>query len=180
MVIDETAAIARLKRGEVVALPTDTVYGVSTIVGSTAALFALKERPAAVALPVLIAAPADAAHYMTFPAEMADHWPGALTIVGVRTAASIEWDLGGSHDTIGLRCPDDDQLRRICHAVGPLVTTSANKHGYPPCTCADDVAATLGDIPVLDGGTRNGEPSTVVDATRTPLRVLRQGAVVIG
>lgn len=179
MVIDEAEAIERLTRGEVVALPTDTVYGVSAIVGASAALFDLKERPADVALPVLIAEPAEAAHYMTFAAEFADHWPGALTIVGARTAASQGWDLGGSSDTIGLRCPDDDQLRRICRAVGPLVTTSANKHGHPPCTSADEVIATLGDVPVLDGGVRNGEPSTVVDATQTPLRVLRQGAIVI-
>jgi len=180
MVIDEAEAIARLERGEVVALPTDTVYGVATIVGASSALFAMKERPADVALPVLIAEPSEALHYMTFESDVADHWPGALTIVGARTAASQDWDLGGTNQTIGLRCPDDDQLRRICRAVGPLVTTSANKHGRPACTSADEVIATLGDIPVLDGGIRNGEPSTVVDATQTPLRVLRQGAVVIG
>ncbi len=179
MVIDEADAIARLKRGEVVALPTDTVYGVSAIVGATAALFALKERPADVALPVLIAEPAEAAHYMTFAVELADYWPGALTVVGTRTAASEDWDLGGSGDTIGLRCPDDDRLRRIGRAVGPLVTTSANRHGHPPCTSAEEVIATLGDIAVVDGGRRNAEPSTVIDATHVPFRVLRQGAVVI-
>ncbi|MEY2398227.1 MAG: L-threonylcarbamoyladenylate synthase, partial [Actinomycetota bacterium] len=125
MVVDETDAIARLQAGEVVALPTDTVYGVSAIVDATAALFALKERPRDVALPVLIADPAEAAHYMTFDFTYAEHWPGALTIVGARTEASRQWDLGGTRETIGLRCPDDDQIRRICRAVGPLVTTSA-------------------------------------------------------
>jgi tRNA threonylcarbamoyl adenosine modification protein (Sua5/YciO/YrdC/YwlC family) len=179
MVIDEADAIARLARGEVVAVPTDTVYGLATIVGATDQLFALKERPVDVALPVLIAEPTEAAHYMTYELDLADYWPGALTIVGTRTAVSREWDLGGETETIGLRCPDDDLLRRICHAVGPLVTTSANKHGRPACTSADEVAATLGDIPVLDGGVRDGAPSTVVDATRTPLRVLRQGAVFV-
>jgi len=177
VVIDEVEAIQRLKQGEVVALPTDTVYGVAAIVSATAALFELKQRPPEVALPVLIADPVDAVQYVTFPAELAARWPGALTIVGPRTAASHDWDLGGNAETIGIRCPDDDQMRRICRAVGPLVTTSANKHGQPPCTTAAEVIASLGDIPVLDGGPRDGQPSTVVDATRTPLRVLRQGAI---
>jgi tRNA threonylcarbamoyl adenosine modification protein (Sua5/YciO/YrdC/YwlC family) len=171
--------IEALLRGEVVALPTDTVYGVAVTVGHSAALFALKERPNDVALPVLIADPDDAARYATFAVDLTHHWPGALTIVGARTGASREWDLGGDASTVGLRCPDDDALRALIREVGPLITTSANKHGQPPCTTADEVRAALGDIPLLDGGTRNGQPSTVVDATQDPVRVLRQGAVKI-
>lgn len=168
-----------LRNGVVVAIPTDTVYGVATTVGHSAALFVLKERPADVALPILIADPQDAARYATFAVDLTRHWPGALTIIGTRTDESKTWDLGGTNDTIGLRCPDDDALRALIREVGPLVTTSANKHGQPPCTTAAEVTAALGDIPVLDGGTRNGEPSTVVDATTTTLRVLRQGAMVV-
>lgn len=171
--------IDALRRGEVVAIPTDTVYGVATLVGHSDALFALKERPADVALPVLIADPADAVRFATFDVDLTGLWPGALTIVGARTAESSEWDLGGESATIGLRCPDDDDLRALIREVGPLVTTSANKHGQPPCTTAAEVAAALGDIPTLDGGIRNGQPSTVVDATQNPVRVLRQGAIVI-
>ena len=171
--------IDALRDGKVVAIPTDTVYGVATLVGHSAALFALKERPADVALPVLIADPADALRYATYDVDLSAHWPGALTIVGARTAESSEWDLGGDGATIGLRCPDDDDLRALIREVGPLVTTSANKHGQPPCTTAAEVTAQLGDIAVLDGGTRNGQPSTVVDATQNPPRVLRQGAIVI-
>ncbi|MDP1793506.1 MAG: L-threonylcarbamoyladenylate synthase [Acidimicrobiales bacterium] len=168
-----------LRRGEVVAIPTDTVYGVATIVGHSAALFALKERPADVALPVLIADPADGARYAGFAVDFTAHWPGALTIVGTRTDESRHWDLGGDGSTVGLRCPDDDELRALLRETGPLVVTSANKHGRPPCTTAAEVAAQLGDIPTLDGGTRNGQPSTVVDATVDPVRILRQGAILL-
>jgi tRNA threonylcarbamoyl adenosine modification protein (Sua5/YciO/YrdC/YwlC family) len=172
--------IERLLRGEVVAIPTDTVYGLAVSPGHSAALFALKERPSDVALPVLIADPEDAATYATFAVDLTHHWPGALTIVGTRTDASRDWDLGGDASTIGLRCPDDEDLRGLLRLTGPLVTTSANKHGEPPCTTADEVRAALGDdFEVLDGGVRNGTPSTVVDATRTPVRVLREGPVLL-
>jgi tRNA threonylcarbamoyl adenosine modification protein (Sua5/YciO/YrdC/YwlC family) len=173
--------IERLLRGEVVAIPTDTVYGLAVIPGYSDALFALKERPSDVALPVLIPEPEEAARYATFAVDLTDRWPGALTIVGARTEESRPWDLGGDGTTVGLRCPDDDDLRGLMRLTGPLITTSANKHGQPPCTTPDEVRAALGpEIAVLDGGLRNGQPSTVVDATRNPVRVLRQGAVVIG
>jgi tRNA threonylcarbamoyl adenosine modification protein (Sua5/YciO/YrdC/YwlC family) len=173
--------VERLLAGEVVAIPTDTVYGLAVVPGFTAALFALKQRPVDVALPVLIADPEDAPTYATFEVDLTDRWPGALTIIGARTAASQDWDLGGDTTTIGLRCPDDDDLRGLMRICGPLITTSANKHGQPPCTTADEVRAALGDgIHVLDGGVRKGQPSTVVDATHSPARVLRAGPVTIG
>jgi tRNA threonylcarbamoyl adenosine modification protein (Sua5/YciO/YrdC/YwlC family) len=171
--------VEALRRGEVVAIPTDTVYGVATMVGHSDALFALKERPADVALPVLIADPEDAARYATFAVDLTQHWPGALTVVGTRTGESRAWDLGGDNATIGLRCPDDDDLRALLREVGPLVTTSANKHGQPPCTSAAEVRTQLGDITVLDGGPRSGQPSTVVDATADPVKILRQGALAL-
>jgi L-threonylcarbamoyladenylate synthase len=183
MVIDEGEAIDLLARGDVVALPTDTVYGLAVALhapGATAALFELKERPTDAAIPVLIADPGDAGAYAAFAVDFTRHWPGALTIVGMRTALSEDWDLGGDEQTVGLRCPDDPAVRRIAEAVGPLATTSANKHGGVPCTTAGEVEDAFGDaIPVLDGGLRNAEPSTVVDATTLTTRVLREGPVVI-
>lgn len=173
--------VERLLAGEVVAIPTDTVYGLAVVPGFSAALFALKARPVDVALPVLIPDPEDAASYATFAVDLTDRWPGALTLVGTRTGGSMGWDLGGDGATIGLRCPDDDDLRGLMRICGPLITTSANKHGEPPCTTADEVRAALGDgITILDGGVRKGQPSTVVDATQSPARVLRQGSVTIG
>jgi len=182
VVVDEQKAIDLLLRGAVVAIPTDTVYGVAVALhtpGATAALFALKERPTGVALPVLIPDPTDAGAYATFAVDLTGYWPGPLTIVGHRTAMSADWDLGGDQSTVGLRCPDDDQVRRIAADAGPLVTSSANKHGEPPCTSVEEVVAALGDIAVLDGGVRTGEPSTVVDATQKKWRVLRQGAITL-
>ena len=186
MVIDEQEAVARLSRGEVVAIPTDTVYGVAVAVrvpGATAALFALKERPTDVALPVLITDVSDADAYATFTPDGAllaeRYWPGALTVVGTRTDVSRDWDLGGDGETIGLRCPDDDRVRQITRIVGPLVTTSANKHGERPCTSAAQVMSLFAALPVFDGGICDGEPSTVIDATQTPVRVLRPGAIAI-
>jgi tRNA threonylcarbamoyl adenosine modification protein (Sua5/YciO/YrdC/YwlC family) len=183
VLIDEGEAIDRLARGEVVALPTDTVYGLAVALNApdaTRALFELKERPNTAALPVLIAEPTDAGAYAHFAVDLTRHWPGALTIIGERTALSEDWDLGGDDQTVGLRCPDDPAVRRIAAMVGPLATTSANKHGDVPCTTASEVEDAFGDaIPVLDGGVRDAEPSTVVDATTLTTRVLREGSVVI-
>lgn len=183
MVVTEDEAIELLRRGRVVAIPTDTVYGVAVaaaIPGATDALFELKERPADVALPVLIRDAESVDRYARFAVDLTSYWPGALTVVGMRTQVSEPWDLGGDGLTLGLRVPDDVGIRRIAACVGPLATTSANKHGEPPCTTAEEVLAALGDaVPVVDGGLRNGVPSTVVDATVKPVRVLRQGDLVI-
>ena len=187
MLIDEAAAIAHLRDGDVVALPTDTVYGlcvVAGIAGATARLYELKERPAAVALPVLVADPEDAAELGEFDETartlLTAHWPGALTIVVRRRGPSHGWDLGGEDATIGLRCPNEETLRRIARAVGPLAVTSANRHGQPPCTTASEVDSAFGaSLSVFDGGRRAAIPSTVVDCTDDPPRVLRRGVVTI-
>lgn len=187
MLIDEATAIERLRSGAVIALPTDTVYGLCVAAdapGATAALFAVKERPASVPLPVLVADPEDATAVGDFDETarglFTDHWPGALTIVVARRGAAIEWDLGGDGGsaTIGLRCPNDETLRRIARAVGPLAVTSANLHGQPPCFTAEEVETAFGgDVLVLDGGRRAAMPSTVVDCTTAPPQVLRQGVI---
>jgi len=184
VLIDEAAAIGRLRAGEVVALPTDTVYGLCVAVeapDATAALFAVKVRPTSVALPVLVAEPSDALDYGRFTPlarRVTDaHWPGALTVVVARVSASAPWDLGGDAETVGLRCPDDIALRRVIGSVGPLAVTSANRHGEPPCATAAEVERALPDVPVLDGGRRDGTPSTVVDLTGETVVVLRHGGV---
>ena len=184
----EAAAGAALEAGSVVAIPTDTVYGVAVDPerpGATDRLFALKHRPAHLELPVLVAdlTQADALagpHGLSALAlRLADRfWPGSLTIV-VWRRAGVDWDLGGNRETIGLRCPDHALVRRLCRSVGPLATTSANRHGEPPLTTAAAVAAAFGDglALVLDGGTCAGAPSSVVDLTGDEPRCLREGAV---
>ncbi len=185
------AAVDALRAGQVVGVPTDTVYGVAVDParpGATDALFAVKERPRSVSLPVLVAGldqavavAADGALAPTTAARrLADAlWPGGLTLVVARRPG-LGWDLGGDDDrTVGLRCPDQAIIHRLCAAVGPLATTSANRHGQPPLTTAAAVAAAFGDhlAVVVDGGTCDGVPSTVVDCTGPTLRCLRQGTV---
>src|SRR3954470_24382472 len=162
-------AVAALLRGEVVVVPTDTVYGVAvaaSVVGATARLFEVKARPTDVALPVLVADEEQARSIAEVPpraaALMAAHWPGGLTIVLPRRA-DFDVDLGGTDpSTVGVRVPDHDVPRELARRVGPLVTTSANLHGRPTPSTAAEVRAELGVSIVIDGGTCAGAPSTVV------------------
>jgi tRNA threonylcarbamoyl adenosine modification protein (Sua5/YciO/YrdC/YwlC family) len=111
----------------------------------------------------------------------AAHWPGPLTMV-LRRRPGLGWRLGEPTDTIGVRCPDHDLVRALAARVGPLATTSANRHGLPtPSSALEAAGQLLGPVDlVLDGGPLYGTPSTVVDLTGEAPRVLRQGAVVIG
>ncbi len=111
---------------------------------------------------------------------LVDLWPGPLTVV-VNRAAGVELHLGpgaGHLDTVGLRCPDHDLVRALADEVGPLATTSANRSGEPsPPTAAGAAAAVGGNLLVLDGGRCDGIPSTVVDLTVVPARILREGVI---
>lgn len=181
------AAVGALRAGEVIVIPTDTVYGLAvdaTRAGGTGRLFALKARPLDVAIPVLAA---DADQAFALAAEVppaarrlaAELWPGGLTIV-VPRRPGLGIDLGGPDDaTIGLRVPDHDVPRALAARVGPLATTSANRHGEPTPVTAGEVAAVFGDGigVVLDGGACAGAPSTVVVCTGAAVRVVREGAV---
>jgi tRNA threonylcarbamoyl adenosine modification protein (Sua5/YciO/YrdC/YwlC family) len=185
MIVSESEAAAVLAAGDVVAIPTDTVYGLAvdpSRPGATALLFAVKGRPDAVALPVLVGEPAVAFGLGVFEgpsARLAERfWPGALTVVVRRAAAAGAFELGGDPDTIGLRCPANDLARRLLRTSGPLAVSSANRHGEAPCHSADEVRAAFGDsVAVLDGGECEGLPSTVVAVSRNGLTCLREGAL---
>jgi L-threonylcarbamoyladenylate synthase len=106
-------------------------------------------------------------------------WPGPLTLV-VPAPPAVGALVGGDGHTAGLRCPDHALVRSLCAAAGPLAVTSANRHGEPPCRTADEVSAAIDHdavVLVVDGGTCDGVPSTVVDCTVSPVRCLRPGAV---
>lgn len=106
-------------------------------------------------------------------------WPGALTVV-VPADPALGRHLGGDGRSVGLRRPDHRFVQRLCRAAGPLAVTSANRHGQRPCTTAAEVRASFRDADlalVVDGGTCEGEPSTVVDCRLTPPACLREGAV---
>ncbi|HYI61335.1 MAG TPA: L-threonylcarbamoyladenylate synthase [Acidimicrobiales bacterium] len=176
-----------LRAGEPVVLPTDTVYGVAalpTVPGATDRLFALKDRRPGAPLAVLVADFAQAAAVAGPLPPPADRlaralWPGPLTLVLPRAEAVRAWALGGDNATIGVRCPDHRLVRALAARVGPIATTSANRHGQPtPATAAAAAAALTGPVAVVaDGGTLAGAASTVVDATTPGLDVLREGPI---
>lgn len=180
------SARAALEAALVVALPTDTVYGLAidpTREGAADRLFSLKRRPRGVELPVLVADVDQALPLADAPASwvrqlMERFWPGPLTLVVPRHPA-LRFDLGQDHATIGLRCPDHPVPRALCRLAGPLAVTSANHHGQPPLSSASDVASVLGDEVevILDGGRCAGVPSTVVDGTGPKPRCLRPGGL---
>jgi tRNA threonylcarbamoyl adenosine modification protein (Sua5/YciO/YrdC/YwlC family) len=186
-------AVAALAAGHVVAIPTDTVYGLAvgaTVQGATDRLFALKGRPRHVPLAVLVADTEQAWSIVDpgWPAACEQarrlatrYWPGALTLV-VPRAPGWTADLGEDGGTVGVRCPDHEWVRTLCRQAGPLATTSANLHGGPTPFTAAEVAALLGSAVavVVDGGRCAGLPSTVVDATVDPPLLLRRGALDLG
>ncbi len=187
-------AAAALAEGSVVAVPTDTVYGLAADPSqpeAVARLFALKDRPDDVALPVLVgsrhqvtevAGPLDSA-----ARHLADRfWPGPLTLV-VPRAASFTADLGGSPSarrTVGVRLPAHHLMQALCNEVGPLAVTSANPHRSPPATSAHQVVSWFGDAAglalVIDGGPCDGVPSTVVECRGPASHGLREGAIAWG
>lgn len=182
----EAAAVA-LEHGGVVALPTDTVYGLAARAEDPVAcgrIFALKERPDHVALPVLVAELEQAVHFVDedeLPglARLAEaFWPGTLTVVVTRRA-DLDLDLGGDPAHIGLRCPAEKEIQDLCRRVGALATTSANRHREPPCHTAAEVRSAFGDrlAYILDRGRRDGQPSTVVSLVGEEPRLLRAGPV---
>jgi L-threonylcarbamoyladenylate synthase len=183
-------AAALLRAGEAIVVPTDTVYGLAalpTVPGATERLFALKDRGVDVPVAVLCH-DADQALALADPTSVgpdvrriaARLWPGPLTLVLPRRRG-VALALGHPPTTVGVRCPDHDLVRALADEVGPLATTSANRHAEPtPSTAAEVAAALGGGVPlVVDGGTCDGAPSTVVDATGPSWRVLREGAVTL-
>jgi L-threonylcarbamoyladenylate synthase len=179
-------AVRALGQGQPVGIPTDTIYGLAVDpfrAGATDRIFAAKRRPREVSLPVLVSGVDQALSLSTaVPALalelMARYWPGPLTIV-IPAKAGLGADLGDDDLTVGVRSPDHPVPLALCAAVGPLATTSANRHGEPPMTTATEVASAFGDaVPVvLDGGVCSGSPSTVVDCTGQELKLLREGRI---
>ena len=179
-------AIEVLRQGRPIAVPTDTVYGLAADPfrpGAADRIFDVKRRPRNVNLPVLVSgtdqALALATSVPTTAATLMDRfWPGALTVV-LPARAGLAADLGDDDATIGVRCPAHPVPLALCSAVGPLATTSANRHGEPTLTTAAEVMAVFGDavVVVLDGGTCSGSPSTVVDCTGVEPKLLREGRV---
>lgn len=183
------AAIGAIAAGELVVMPTDTVYGVAADAFSPASvgrLVAAKGRGRDMPPPVLIGSPvtleALVAEVPPWLRELTSaFWPGPLTVI-CREQRSLDWDLGDTHGTVAVRVPADDVALELLKATGPLAVTSANRTGEPPATTIEDAERMLGEsVSVyLDGGpSRGGQASTILDVTAPTPRVLRDGPVTL-
>jgi len=181
-------AVELLRAGGIVAVPTDTVYGIAADMALPDAierLFAAKGRPPEKAVAVLLADAAQADELGVLnPAAtvLAERfWPGGLTLVlPVRPEARLPRVLAGGAPTIGVRVPNHPTPRALAAVLGPLPTTSANRSGEADARDAREILERLGDslALVLDGGPiRGGPASTVVDCTLEWPSILREGAI---
>ncbi|MBU4213041.1 MAG: threonylcarbamoyl-AMP synthase [Actinobacteria bacterium] len=180
-------AVAALGRGELIVLPTDTVYGVGADAFTPAAVQGLldaKGRGRQMPPPVLIG---DVRTLDGLARDVPDgaralaqaFWPGGLTLI-VRAQPSLAWDLGETGGTVALRVPDHAIARELLGRTGPLAVSSANRTGRPAATSAAQAFDQLGDSVAvyLDAGPTPGlTPSTIVDATGGNLTVLRFGVL---
>jgi len=182
-----------ISRGELIVMPTDTVYGVAADAfnaDAVAALLAAKGRGRQSPPPVLVASRAMMQALVSEIPEPVERlvtafWPGGLTVV-LPAQPSLSWDLGDTHGTVAVRMPDHHLALELLEETGPLAVSSANLTGQPPAIAASDAQAMLGDSVAvyLDAGfSRTGVSSTIVDATSLVggadpiVRVLREGAL---
>lgn len=181
------AAVRALEKDGLVVLPTDTVYGLAADAFSPTAvarLLAAKGRGRQTPPPVLVANPgmvnALAIDVRSdVRALIAAFWPGALTVI-VRAQPSLSWDLGETAGTVALRMPDNPCALALLERYGPLAVTSANLAGQPAAREVAQAAEYFGPTVAvyIDGGPSLGPvPSTIVDATTVPLRIVRHGAI---
>jgi L-threonylcarbamoyladenylate synthase len=175
-------AAATLQRRGVVLLPTDTIYGLHALAGNADAvqrIVDIKGRGEDKPFVVIAASAAQLEHLgVTFGARtraiLDDLWPGPLTAV-VPIRQPIAASRGAS--TIAVRVPDLEWLRELLDRTGPLASTSANRSGEPPITdpklISPDLRASIDGV--VDGGVREGKPSTIVDFTGDGPRLIREG-----
>lgn len=180
-----------LGRGDLVVMPTDTVYGLAADAFNPAAVQRLldakgrtRQSPPPVLVPGIPTLDALAAEVPDeVRALVAEFWPGALTVI-LAAQPSLSWDLGETRGTVALRMPDHPLTRELLSETGPLAVSSANLTGEPAATTAAAAERMLGDwvAVYLDGGPSGTVPSTIVDATGLSapegrLRIVREGAI---
>ena len=181
------AAVLSLKRGALVVLPTDTVYGVAADAFDPAAvgrLLVAKGRARDMPVPVLVGSwrGIDGLAQDVTPLTrtlVETFWPGPLTLV-VRAAPSLAWDIGETMGTVAVRMPLQPVALSVLDRTGPLAVSSANRTGAPPATDADDAESQLGTAveTYLDAGPIGAPiPSTILDLTGEKPRLIRAGAL---
>jgi L-threonylcarbamoyladenylate synthase len=181
------AATLAIRRGNLVVLPTDTVYGIGADAFDPAAvrkLLRAKGRGREMPPPVLVSSAttldALAVAVPQWARALVDaFWPGPLTLVCTQQS-SLQWDLGDTRGTVAVRMPDQSVALEILERTGPLAVSSANLTGHPAATDADRAEEMLGAkvaVIVDDGPTPGETPSTIIDVTGEQARVLRPGAL---
>ncbi|HEX2323069.1 MAG TPA: L-threonylcarbamoyladenylate synthase [Streptosporangiaceae bacterium] len=184
------AAVAAVLQGELVVLPTDTVYGIGADAfrpGAVQSLLNAKGRGRDMPPPVLVgsvrAANALVEDLGPYGQELIDEfWPGGLTLI-CRSSRSLKWDIGETKGTVAVRMPQNQVALDLLAQTGPMAVSSANLTGQPAATTAEGAREQLGEAVAvyLDGGPCETDvPSTIVDLTGDMPRLLRGGAVSIG
>lgn len=180
-------AASALRRGELVVLPTDTVYGLGADAftpDAVARLLDVKGRGRDMPVPVLVGSPRTLDGIVVGLGQLGRNlvdafWPGALTVV-CRHQPTLAWDLGDTRGTVAVRMPLHPVAIELLRAFGPMAVSSANRSGSPPATSVDEAVEALGeDVSVyLDGGPSGDSlPSSIVDLTGATPVLLREGAV---
>ncbi|MEV4265808.1 L-threonylcarbamoyladenylate synthase [Kribbella sp. NPDC049584] len=183
------AAVDAIEAGDLVVLPTDTVYGIAADAFKADAVQRLldaKGRGRDMPPPVLISVAESLDALATDVPENGrklaqEFWPGPLTLI-CHAQTSLMWDLGETKGTVALRVPDHENTRELLSRTGPLAVSSANKSGQPAAMDVYDAEEQLAESVAvyLDGGqVSGGEPSTIVDITGETPRVVRVGALSI-
>ena len=182
------SAVRLLRQGQVVAIPTDTLYGLAACAFDEAAVdrvFRLKGRPRGLALPLLLASANDVGRCAVDVPEVAwglaeRFWPGALTMV-LKKADAVPAAVTGGKGTVALRVPDHQIPLAIVRELGaPVTGTSANRSGKLGLATAEEVRLEFGAqvaLVVTSGGQPRGVASTVLDLSSERPRLLREGAV---
>jgi L-threonylcarbamoyladenylate synthase len=182
------AAVAAIFDGQIVGLPTDTVYGIGVDpfdLDAVAKLFELKGRPEHKPVGVLAATVDQARELGEIEGEAEalarEHWPGALTLIVTPRVVMADWVGDQQRRTIGIRVPDHAVARALLELSGPLAVTSANESGGQEAMNDADARDIFGDrvAVYIEGTAPGGAASTVVDVTGNDLTVLRKGPIEI-
>ncbi len=164
----------RLKRGEVGIFPTDTIYGISSIVSKSGEerIFKAKNRPENKSLIVLMTIEQLLESDLVVPSALFTKWPAPFTAI-------LKSKKDGS--TLAVRVPDDRFLLYLMSYSGPIYSTSANLSGSPALNDFDSIYATFKDKVdfIVNGSSKVGVSSTLIDATKEPYSVLRQGSFIL-
>ncbi len=179
-------ALEALRSGEIIGVPTDTVYGIAADPMQRSAverLFTAKRRPGIKPIPILVASIEDARRIAVIDegaaATATRHWPGGLTLILPRVVDLPDWVGDSQRNTVGVRIPNHAIALQLLAVSGPLAVTSANRSGADPAIDRSEAEEALGDsvAAYLPGRGSGGAASTVVDLSGAKPRTLRKGPV---